>query len=124
MVQLLLSNDSYSSIMIKDNDEDSSYRKFLSTMILFSLFSIDPVVNSTPIVQEKLLTFYSGTISSNDKLILKILETIESHTATSWTNMIFSWEFIKDEEEEILEAIGDTRLITKEREVDTNTTKT
>ncbi|CAI4601437.1 BFH_collapsed_G0033580.mRNA.1.CDS.1 [Saccharomyces cerevisiae] len=116
MVQLLLSNDSYSSIMIKDNDEDSSYRKFLSTMILFSLFSIDPVVNSTPIVQEKLLTFYSGTISSNDKLILKILETIESHTATSWTNMIFSWEFIKDEEEEILEAIGDTRLITKERE--------
>ena len=116
MVQLLLSNDCYSSIMTKDNDEESSYRKFLSTMVLFSLFNIDPVNNSTPIVQERLLTFYSGTISCNDKFIVKMLESIESHTANSWTNMIFSWEFIKDEEEEILEAIGDTRLITKERE--------
>ncbi|EJS42906.1 urb1p [Saccharomyces arboricola H-6] len=114
--QLLLNNDNYSSLMTKDIDQNSSYKKFLSTMILFTIFSIHPVINSTPIVQEKLLTLYSGTISSNDKLIIRMLETIESHTSFSWTNMVFSWEFIKEEEDEVLEAIGDARLITKEKE--------
>ncbi|CAI4044998.1 hypothetical protein SKDZ_11G1930 [Saccharomyces kudriavzevii ZP591] len=116
MVQLLLNNDNYSSLMTENNDENPSYKKFLSTMILFALFNIDPVVNSTPIVQEKLLTFYSGTISSSDKLIIRMLETIESEVANSWTNMIFSWEFVEDEEEEVLEAVGHTRLIAKEKE--------
>lgn len=117
MVQLLLNNEGYSSIMITGNNENSSYKKFLSTMILFTLFSFNPVINSTPTVQEKLLTFYSGTISSDDKLIIKMLEIIETQTSNSWTNMIFSWEFIQEEEEEeVLETIGDTRLITKEKE--------
>lgn len=89
---------------------------YLIISTLYALFIRDPSGNSNVTVQKKLLTCYSGSISSGDRLILRMLETIESNISLVWTNHIYTWDFMENDDEETIDLIGNTRLIVEEKE--------
>ncbi|SCU94462.1 LAFA_0F21968g1_1 [Lachancea sp. 'fantastica'] len=111
MLQLLLNNDK----MCFNNGAHDSRLKFLTASSIFILFNADSAGCSNPIVQEKLLQFYGGTISPSDRMILNILEQIESKTLSSWTNRIFAWDY-QDVPENFEENTANNNLIVKEQE--------
>lgn len=111
MVQIMINNED--SSFLKDC-ETESYIKYLSTLVLYVLFSIDPASCSNRLVQNKLVTFYTGTISSTDKLIFQMLQIIESNYSESWTNLIYTWDLV--ESDSGLDIIGEVKLFTQEKE--------
>ncbi|SMN22604.1 similar to Saccharomyces cerevisiae YKL014C URB1 Nucleolar protein required for the normal accumulation of 25S and 5.8S rRNAs, associated with the 27SA2 pre-ribosomal particle [Maudiozyma saulgeensis] len=112
LVQFILNNE--------DSPLDrSSMQNNLSYSIiclLYSLFIVDPTGNANVTVQKKLLTFYSGSISSVDRLILRMLEIIESTTSLVWTNNIYTWDFMEEDDEQTLDLMGNTKLFVEEKE--------
>lgn len=112
MMQCLLNNE-YNELLLERSEK---YSKFLTAALLYIFFMMDPLQSSNVAVQEGLLQLYSGTVSSEDKLIFKILEDIESKTSLSWTNDICAWDLLEGESGEILDYARDMKLITKEKE--------
>lgn len=108
--------------IIVNNEESSlvkgpveSENKFLTVLSLYALFNFESEKCSNIPIQKKLLTFYSGSMSASDKLILKILEMIETKISTSWTNLIYTWDLLENSDIDI-DLIGETKLITEEKE--------
>ncbi|KAM3164135.1 Nucleolar pre-ribosomal-associated protein 1 [Lachancea thermotolerans] len=109
MLQLLLNNEQSSL----NDQKTNSHARFLTSSIMSRLFYLDAAKNATPIVQEKLLLSYNGSVSADDRIIFDVLKEIESRTLSSWTNNVFVWDFQEDFEED---QADDTPLLTKERE--------
>lgn len=112
ILQLLLNNDS----LVYLNEKGSKYSKLLTTSALYQLFFMDVTENSNIALQNKLLEFYSGSITTSDILLLSMLDKMESIVGQSWTNEIVSWEFVDSLREIEIELIGPLKLITKEKE--------
>lgn len=111
MVQIIINNDN--SSLVKHNTIDN-YMNYLTTLVLYVLFMTDPTPCSNVLVQNKLVTFYNGTISSTDKLIFQMLQTIEVNNSESWTNLIYTWDLVENESD--LDIIGNVKLVTQEKE--------
>lgn len=112
-VQFILNNDT--NPLMKQHSDDSELSVFVAT-ILYKLFTLDPTPNSNVTVQKKLLSFYTGSISCKDKMILSILELIESTSSIVWTNDIITWDFLEDEDENSLEVDNGIKLIEEKKE--------
>lgn len=111
IVNMIVNNES--SPLAKNERESET--KYLTALCLYILFNIDPTKCSTIPIQSKLVSFYSGSMNASDKLILKILESIETKLSSSWTNLIYTWDLL-DSNDDDLELIGETRLFTQEKE--------
>lgn len=111
-LQFLLNNEK--SNLKKTSEENMM--KFLNVSAIYSLIAMDPVSCCNQTVQQKLLSFYSGTSSSSDRMILNILQAIETKTSSSWTNLIYTWDFMESTEEDILDLVGETKLLIQEKE--------
>ncbi|CEP62191.1 Urb1p LALA0_S04e09890g [Lachancea lanzarotensis] len=111
MLQLLLNNDK----MYFNSGANDPHLKFLTVSSIFILFNVDPAGCSNLIIQEQLLQFYGGTICPSDRMILSILEQIESKTLSAWTSRIFAWDY-QDVSEDIGENEPDYHVIVKEKE--------
>lgn len=117
MVQLLLNNENnLLNMTISKKIANASYKAYLTVTSLYWFFNMDVSKNSTTLIQQQLLTYYNGSVSCQDRLILKMLETIESKTSISWTNYIYNWDFLESTEEESSDFVTETKLITKEKE--------
>ncbi|CCK73429.1 Urb1p NDAI_0G04440 [Naumovozyma dairenensis CBS 421] len=114
MVQLLLNNEK--SVLNSKSTAEDAYTRYLTVTILYVLFNLNVTKNSTVLIQRKVLSYYSGSVSCEDRLLLQILERIESKSSISWTNDIYTWDFLENVEEEALDFIGATKLITQEKE--------
>lgn len=112
MMQCLLNNENNELLF----ERSEKYSRFLTATLLYIFFMMDPSQSSNVAVQERLLQLYSGTVSSEDKLIFEILEIIESKTSLSWTNDICAWDLLEGENGDTLDYVRDTKLITKEKE--------
>lgn len=111
IVNMIVNNES--SPLAKNERESET--KYTVTLCLYILFNIDPSKCSVVPIQTKLASFYSGSMNASDKLILKILESIETKLSSSWTNLIYTWDLL-DSNDDDLELIGETRLLTQEKE--------
>ncbi|AMD20920.1 HDR178Wp [Eremothecium sinecaudum] len=94
-------------------DASNSYVQYLAATICFNLFNHDIAVNSNVVVQETLLRFYNGTVRPSDRILLNILEVLESKLAVSWTNEIYSWEFLDNLSTTERELIGSVKLLVR-----------
>ncbi|CAB4256656.1 Urb1p [Maudiozyma barnettii] len=112
LVQFILNNEDCPLNKISAQNKLS----FSVVSLLYSLFIVDPTGNSNVTVQKKLLTFYSGSISSTDRLILRMLEIIESTTSLVWVNNIYTWDFMEEDDEQTLDLMGNTKLFIEEKE--------
>ncbi|CCF55458.1 hypothetical protein KAFR_0A00200 [Kazachstania africana CBS 2517] len=112
ILQCLLNNEDN----VLNRLESDSHLRFLTGSLTFTLFYMDIKSNSNSVIQKKLMTFYNGSISAEDRMILKILETIESQISISWTNYIYTWDFLESGEDEMSDFIGDIKLLTQEKE--------
>lgn len=112
MLQILIHNNHNSLTM--DNVEP--HIRFLTGSMIYNLYCVDVSKNSNAVVQEKLLTFYNGSVQPEDRFILKILEHIETKTSIPWTNYIYSWDFLDNLSADEMQLIGSTKLIIKEKE--------
>lgn len=112
LVQYILNNDD----CLIDKTESSEKLTYQTIALLYSLFIIDSFGNSNVTVQKKLLTFYNGSISGADRLILHMLELIESTSSLVWVNHVFTWDFLEDDDEQTLELIGNTKLFVEQKE--------
>lgn len=108
LIQCLFSNEK-NALQKKDAE---SYIKFLTTSVVYVLYLGDPAHCSNDAVQEHLLRNYEATVSGKDRLILKMLELIESNTSQSWTDGIYTWEFL-DSVEDDYESV---EVISKQKE--------
>lgn len=111
ILQMLVNNK---NICYSRNMSDESIN-FLTASLIFNIFELDPANSSNLAIQEKILSFYQGTISSADKLLLSILDKIESRTSSPWTNQILSWDFIDDINDEEVGNHENPKLIVKEK---------
>lgn len=108
LMQLLLNNQ----LNGLRKEESERYVPYLTAAILYTLYLGDPAQCSNAAIQEHLLKSYEGTISGKDRLILRLLELIETKTFQSWTDGIFAWEIL-----EVADEDGNaTKLINKQRE--------
>ncbi|KAG0672647.1 nucleolar pre-ribosomal-associated protein 1 [Maudiozyma exigua] len=112
LVQFILNNEYY-SVNKTESDEKLRYQ---TIALLYSLFTIDAFGNSNITVQKKLLILYNGSISGADRLILQMLEIIESTSSLVWVNNVFTWDFLQDDDEQTLELIGNTKLFVEQKE--------
>ncbi|GMM57725.1 Urb1 protein [Maudiozyma humilis] len=112
-VQFILNNEV--NPLAKQKSEDDKLPLLVAT-VLYKLFTQDPAANSNVTVQKKLLTFYSGSISCEDRIILAILELIESTSSIVWTNDIITWDFLEDEDADSLNAGSSIPLIEEKKE--------
>lgn len=111
IVNMIINNET--SPLAKNEPESET--KYMVALCLYIMFNIDPSKCSVVPIQSKLASFYSGSMSASDKLMLKILESIETKLSSSWTNLIYTWDLL-DSNEDDLELIGETRLLTQEKE--------
>ncbi|SCV02350.1 LANO_0F17084g1_1 [Lachancea nothofagi CBS 11611] len=112
MLHLLLNNDR----MCFNNSGLDTHIQFLTASVIFILFNVDPVGCSSAVVQDKLLLYYNGSISPPDRMILQVLEQIETKVLSPWTNNIFAWDYQETADEQN-PSVGDSyHLITKEKE--------
>ncbi|SCU88641.1 LAME_0E00628g1_1 [Lachancea meyersii CBS 8951] len=112
MLQLLLNNDQ----MCFNSGSKDAHIRFLTTSCMFILFNVDAAGCSSVIVQEKLLLCYGGTICPSDRMILNMLEQIESKTISSWTNNIFAWDYQDVTEDQEESGAADYQMIVQEAE--------
>ena len=112
LMNLLLNNENNMLI----TQTPGSHLSFLTVSIIYTLYLIDDTENSNRFIQERLLEFYNGTISIEDRIILRILENIEAKNSLSWTNYIYTWDFLEEYDEDSADLIGQVNLITKQRE--------
>ena len=112
LVQFILNNED----CLADKSESGEKLRYQTIALLYSLFIIDAFGNSNVTVQKKLLTFYNGSVSGADRLILQMLELIESTSSLVWVNHVFTWDFLEDDDEQTLELIGNTRLFVEQKE--------
>ena len=115
LVQCLINNNA-SALVSEPETDDEEYLHYLTTVVLYIMFSMDPAASSNITTMKRLLVFYNGTIGSTDRLLLRILELIEECLSVSWTNSIYTWDFLESNEEETVELIGRTKLITSVKE--------
>ncbi|CCK73097.1 Urb1p KNAG_0M02440 [Huiozyma naganishii CBS 8797] len=111
MIQLMLNNE---AALINKNCS-GRYLTYLIVVCLATLFRMDPHACSTSIIQSKILSYYSGTISASDKILFQILEAIESENSVSWTNMVYTWDVLGNGDE-TLDFNEDVKLLTQEKE--------
>ncbi|CCH57875.1 hypothetical protein TBLA_0A00740 [Henningerozyma blattae CBS 6284] len=109
----ILLNNEKTVFTIKENKSEASF--FISTLI-YCLFHLDPSNNSNTHIQLTILTCYSGSLSAKDRILLQLLEELETQLSTSWTNHIYNWDLLEEQDSETLELIGDVSLITKKPE--------
>lgn len=111
------------------NVKGDSYSQFLSSAIIFILFSQDPSKCCTAATQRKFLEFYSGTPASHDRILFKVLEILESVSSSSWTNEVYMWDLLENENEDGVEFVDlisskkEGLIVTLRSEAIENTTK-
>lgn len=87
------------------------YSKFFTSVIMKQLFIINKTAISNDPTFRVLLTLYQGTMQPHDKIILSIIESMEIELSVSWTNFIFTWDFIEEEDCTDFEVSSGTKLI-------------
>ncbi|SCU99508.1 LADA_0H20208g1_1 [Lachancea dasiensis] len=112
ILQLLLNNRE----LCFNSSPCDSHLKFLTASLIYILFIVDPQGCSSPVIQDKLLLFYGGTMTCSDRIILDILKQIESKTLVSWTRNIFAWDYQDSLGEPEGSKDQDYRLLAKEKE--------
>ncbi|CAR30717.1 hypothetical protein ZYGR_0P00190 [Zygosaccharomyces rouxii] len=111
MLQGILNNEK-NALKVENND---NFLRFVTAATIFTLFMMDPQQNSTNIVQSKLIELYGGTMSCEDRMILKIIGEIETITSSSWINESCSLELLEEENETAGE-YGSRKIVALERE--------
>lgn len=91
------------------------YRKYLSAMIIYNLFNKDISKNSTAAIELQIINFYSGMATPQDRILLHILEVIESKLCLSWVRNVCSWDFVESTSYET-DLGGPVKLLQKEKE--------
>lgn len=76
----------------KDNEKYGA-----TSILLWRLFMVDPVMNSTSQIQDGILCFYNGSWASSSQLVFQVLETIESNQNSSWVDKVTVWELRGEE---------------------------
>ncbi|AGO13433.1 AaceriACL095Cp [[Ashbya] aceris (nom. inval.)] len=98
------------------NAADSDcYMKYLSAMVIYNLFNKDVSKNSTAAIELQIINFYSGMATPHDRVLLQILEAIESKLCLSWVRNVCSWDFVESTSYET-DLGGPVKLLQKEKE--------
>ncbi|SCU78465.1 LAMI_0A04720g1_1 [Lachancea mirantina] len=100
LLQILINND---KIATKNLLEENVLTRFLICSVISSLFFLDVKSNCNLSIQKSLLSFYNGSLDLSDRLLLKILQTIESNSSASWVDKVYAWELLElaDEDSQI-----------------------
>lgn len=94
MIQIFLNNPR--NVLIDSISKKKQNLRFLSSLLIFNLYMLDPNKNSTISLLEKLITFYLGSVFLEDQLIKHILYSIEKVLQKSWIQDILHWNFVYD----------------------------
>ncbi|AQZ11115.1 URB1 (YKL014C) [Zygosaccharomyces parabailii] len=112
MLQCLLNNEN-NTLKISNSD---AFHRFATAATIFILFKMDSQQNSNRVIQSILLGLYSATITCEDRIILSILEEIETNTSVSWTDELCSLDFLEGEDTGLVEMQSVRKTIVRERQ--------
>lgn len=112
LMQIFINND-INPLNGFPNLENNRIR-FISSLIIYFLYSFDRKSNSNPAFMKKIIEFYLGTSRADDLVIKSILVDIEKNCSYSWMNLIAGWELAEEDQSENSEEPEMEKLTRKE----------
>lgn len=113
LLQIFVNNPS--NILLQFPSTNTSYCRFQCALIIFNLFFLSPIKNSTVLFMQSLIDLYLGSLRIEDLLIKHVLKKLEEVVMKSWANSITEWDLAEEIPDDESRLFDHERLIHREK---------